>query len=123
MSFLTPARLTAIGGVVAGLAGVATALTGVVDVHSAVGQGLVAVGGYLTTAVSVGKFLEGQSNWETTLLRQEQQQPPQPPSTDADNPSSDFATNDTDVIAEIPTDAQPEPPRLVDQESTAPVTP
>lgn len=64
MKLFTPARTTAAIGVLTGLAGVATALLGVVDVHGPVGTGLVALGGYLTTGISVAKFLEGQAGWE-----------------------------------------------------------
>lgn len=113
----TPARLTAAVGVLTGLAGVATALTGAVDVHGPVGEGLVALGGYLTTGISVAKFLEGQAGWEQQQCAQAHTASligakPAAPAPDYDP----FADDSEAAPLEVVDPNEPErPARLVDQ--------
>src|SRR6266576_1451335 len=65
MTFLTPARLATLVGVLTGLSAAATSLLNVFPKDTAVGRTIVAAVGVVATVISVAKFLEGQSAWET----------------------------------------------------------
>ena len=61
---LTPARLAALVGVLTGIGVVLTALLNVFPSGSGLGKGLAAAGGAIGTAITIGKWLEGQAGWE-----------------------------------------------------------
>jgi hypothetical protein len=61
---MTPARIAAAIGVVSGLAATIAALADLLPKESGVGKALVAVGGLLTTGITLAKWLEGQAGWE-----------------------------------------------------------
>lgn len=63
-SFITPARLAALVGVLTGLSAAVTSALNVIPHDTAVGRGVVAAVGVLGTIITVAKFLEGQASWE-----------------------------------------------------------
>lgn len=63
----TPARLAAALGVVTGLGASVTSVANVFPAESHVGRAVIAASGVLGVAGVLIKFLDGQSNWETTV--------------------------------------------------------
>lgn len=63
-SFVTPARLAALVGVLTGLSAAATSALNVIPHDTAVGRAVVGAIGVLGTVITVTKFLEGQAGWE-----------------------------------------------------------
>ena len=63
-SFVTPARLAALVGVLTGLSASVTSALNVIPHDTAIGRAVVGSVGVIGTVITVARFLEGQAGWE-----------------------------------------------------------